>query len=190
MGGPDPRGRVQALGRARRRHPDVDDGGVRRGAGDQLQQPVGVAGLPDDLDAGRRERAGERLPEQDRVVGEDYAHGISARMTVPAPGSLVTARRAADRRHPILETAKTGAARRIGATDAVVGDLDEQDAIPPLDRQPDARRLRVLDDVREGLRDDEVGGRLDVLGESARPGSNGDRHGRSIGEGLDGGRQP
>src|SRR5205823_1520413 len=53
-------------------------------------QVLGVPGLPDDLDAGLREQPDDALPEQHRVLGDDYPHGIRARITVPSPGGLIT----------------------------------------------------------------------------------------------------
>jgi hypothetical protein len=43
--------------------------------------------VADDLKAGLREQPRETLEQQQRVVGEDHAHGISARSTVSrSPG--------------------------------------------------------------------------------------------------------
>ena len=46
------------------------------------EQPVGVLGLADDLDAGIAEQADDAFARQHDVVGYDYAHGISARTLV------------------------------------------------------------------------------------------------------------
>ena len=58
------------------------------GALDQLKQSVGVGGEPDDLEAGLFEQAGEAFAQDHGVVGQGYAHGISARSVVPRPGGL------------------------------------------------------------------------------------------------------
>jgi len=50
---------------------------------DLAQQVLGVAGLCDDLEAGLLEQAHEALAQQDRVVGDDYPHGIHLRIVVP-----------------------------------------------------------------------------------------------------------
>src|SRR5437763_766162 len=54
------------------------------------QQVLGVARLPDDLDAGLGQQPDQPLTEEDGVLGYDGAHGISAWTTVPAPGALCT----------------------------------------------------------------------------------------------------
>src|SRR5687768_13387226 len=62
--------------------------------------------------------------------------------------------------HPILEAAEPRAARDVGAADAVVFDLDNHVVGVRADGYVRSRRARVLDDVGERLRDDEVAGRL------------------------------
>ena len=57
---------------------------------DEPQQGVDIAGLAGHLEAGRGERRGQRLPEEHGIVGQDYAHGITARIVVPPPGGLST----------------------------------------------------------------------------------------------------
>src|SRR5919204_2266678 len=76
----------------RRRHADVDHGDVRAVAPHLQEQLVGAAGLSDDVEAGVGEDPGHPLAQEDRVLGEDYPHGIWARMRVPAPGWLSTSR--------------------------------------------------------------------------------------------------
>ena len=78
-------GRAQSLVGVRRRHPDVDDRDVRLDALDQLEQSLGVGGEPDDFKAGFVEQSGETFAQDHRVVGQRYAHGISARSVVPRP---------------------------------------------------------------------------------------------------------
>ncbi len=68
---PDPAGRLEALGRVGRRHPDVDDREVRALAIDEGQQAGHVIGLADDLEAGGGESRREGLAEEDGIVGED-----------------------------------------------------------------------------------------------------------------------
>src|SRR5206468_9083977 len=60
--------------RLRRRHADVDQRDVGLVHADVAQQIVGRAALGDDLEAGVLEQARYPLTQQDRVVGEDYAH--------------------------------------------------------------------------------------------------------------------
>src|SRR5215212_11629796 len=74
-------------------HADVDDHDVRLVRAGLAQQVLAVAGLADDLDPGFGQEAAQALAQQDRVVGDHGAHGISARTTVPAPGAPVTCRR-------------------------------------------------------------------------------------------------
>ena len=70
---PDRTRRVEALGRVRRRHADVDDGEIGTLLANQGEQLVAVARLPDDLEAEPLEQAREALAEQDVVVGQDGA---------------------------------------------------------------------------------------------------------------------
>ena len=81
-------GRLQALVRVRRRHPDVDDGDVRPVCGDGGEELVGVGALRDHVDAAFAEQGGEPFADQDRVVGDYDAHGSSAVSVVPRPGGL------------------------------------------------------------------------------------------------------
>jgi hypothetical protein len=63
-----------------RRHPDVDDHDIRALAGDDPEEPRNVGRLADDLEAGRRERCGEGLAQQDGIVGErDSERGSAIR---------------------------------------------------------------------------------------------------------------
>ena len=96
----DPLRGDEALVGVRRRHPDVDDGGVGRGAPHLSQQLVGVAGLAGDVDPGVLEQADDALAGEHRVVGDDYAHGITARsrrlaLTRPPSAPTRSASRAA-----------------------------------------------------------------------------------------------
>src|SRR5262249_49745048 len=73
------------------RHPDVQDGHVRRNAPDAGEQLRAVGGLGADLDPGGAEQSGEPVAEQRGVVGQGYPHGILAVSRVPSPGGLATA---------------------------------------------------------------------------------------------------
>src|SRR5205085_10352295 len=77
----------------RRRHADVDDRHVGLGPLDERAQLLGVGGQPDDVETALLEQAREALAQDDGVVGDDYAHGISARRVVPRPGALDTVSR-------------------------------------------------------------------------------------------------
>ena len=57
---------------------------------DLAHQLLRVAGLPDDLHPGLLEQPHDPLAQQHRVLGDDYAHGITARTVVPPPGGLTT----------------------------------------------------------------------------------------------------
>ena len=81
--------RVEALGRVRRRHADVDDGELRPLLAHERDELVAVAGLADDLEAEPLEQAREPLAEQDVVVGEDDA---GARLGHPPDYRLPSAR--------------------------------------------------------------------------------------------------
>ena len=115
---------------------------------------------------GLLEQPHDALAQQHRVLGDDYSHGITARTVVPRPAALVDLEPAVERRDPVGEAAQAGAARRVGAADAVVADLDRRPApFVALDPDLGARGLGVAGDVGERLGDDEVGGRLDRRGQ-------------------------
>ncbi len=132
---------------------------------DQLEQRVAVAGEPDDLEAGFLEQPGEAFAQDHRVVGQRYAHGISARSVVPRPGGLETVKR------PPSASTRSASPRRPeppavrGAADAVVGDLDRQAPAVVGGGHADLAAVRVLGGVRERLAGHEVGGALDLVGE-------------------------
>src|SRR4249919_904010 len=86
-------GRAQTFVRVRRGHPDVDDRHIRLRIGDYGQEVVGAAGLGDDVDAGVAEQGREAVADQQVVVGNYDAHGITAVTVVPRPAGLTTARR-------------------------------------------------------------------------------------------------
>ena len=123
------------------RRSTIATSGVTASTGDQL---LGRAGLADHVEAGLPEQQRDALAQQHRVVGQDYAHGISARSQCPR-------RRAPDpqapveRLDPVGEPTQAGAALGVGAAFAVVGDLD--DSVPfsratPRSRWPPRRTWR------------------------------------------------
>src|SRR3954469_24442434 len=83
----------QALIRVGRRHTDVDDRHVGVVASHLEHELLGVPCLPRDVEARLLEDAGDAFAKEDGVLGEHYPHGISARITVPRPGTLSTCRR-------------------------------------------------------------------------------------------------
>ena len=135
----------------------------------------------DDVDAGRLEHAGDPLAQQQRVLADHDAHGITPVTSVPAPGGLSMVERAVERGEAVLHPAQAGAGSRVGAAAAVVGDLDRSGAVlGPVDAHVGAGRARVADDVGQRLGDEEVGGGLDRrraarLGEYSRPTGSGAR---------------
>ena len=93
------------------------------------------------------------------------ASGSSTASVVPAPGGLAMLDRAADGLDAVEQAGDPGPALRVGAADAVVANLQPERAAidPAADRG--AGGAGVLDDVRQRLGDDEVGGRLERRGQ-------------------------
>ena len=58
------------------RHADVHDDEIRLQRLDQREELGRVACLPDDLETGSLQQAGQALPEKDVVVGERHPHGL------------------------------------------------------------------------------------------------------------------
>ena len=123
------------------------------------------AARPDHVEAGLVEQPREPLAQQHRVVGEDHAHGISACTTVPRPGGLSTrsrppsaSTRSASPRSPV-PCARSAPPTPSSATSTTARPSARSHA------DPHGARLGVLGDVGQRLRDDEVGGRLDAVGE-------------------------
>src|SRR5262249_40228190 len=83
MLGADLDGGACALVGLRRRHPDVDDRDVGLPGRDCPTQRVGVADLGDDVDAVVDENVRNALPQEQGVVSDHCAHGISATTRVP-----------------------------------------------------------------------------------------------------------
>ena len=72
------------------------------------------------------EQARDALAKEDGVLGDDYPHGISARIRVPRPGGLSTAEAPVERLDAVDEASEARALAGIRAADAVVGDLDDR----------------------------------------------------------------
>ena len=107
---------------------------------DLQQQLVGVVALRDHVEAGVVEQPGEALAQQHAVLGDRYAHGISARTRVPPPRRC--SRPAAGRRAPRPgRPARAGPSpRSVSAPPTpVVDDLDHDL------RRRRGRRRRVAD---------------------------------------------
>ena len=73
----------------RRRHPDIDDRDIRLVARDLEEQVVGAGGLSDYVDAGIAEQGREPVADQQAVIGDHDAHGITAEIVVPVPSGLL-----------------------------------------------------------------------------------------------------
>src|SRR5262249_23377434 len=80
--GPDLPGGDQALVGVCGGHADVDDGRVRPGRADRVQQRGGIAHLAHHVDAGVGEQPRDALAGEHHVLGYDDTHRISARHTV------------------------------------------------------------------------------------------------------------
>ena len=63
-------------------------GDIGRVAAHLQHQILGRLTAADDVEVGRAEHAGDALAEQDAVLGDHGAHGISARIRVPPPAGL------------------------------------------------------------------------------------------------------
>ena len=130
--GADPVGGAQALVGVGRRHPDVDHRDVGMVGSDLAQQILGVAGLAGHFEAGFLEQARQTLAQQHGVVGDhdtDFGvthTGISARSLVPAPAGESSCMLPSSADDAVGEAAQARSAARIGAADAVVGDLDDR----------------------------------------------------------------
>src|SRR6266536_75288 len=69
---------------------DIHDRDVRCVAAHLEQQIVGGSALRDDLEAGLGQQPREPLAQENAILGDRYAHGISARRRVPPPAGLQT----------------------------------------------------------------------------------------------------
>ena len=149
-----------------RGHADVDERDVGTLVAHAREQRSGVADLGDDLEPGLGEQPGDALADQRRVVGDHDPHGISALMRRAGAGLALDDRACASSassrsRRP----ARPESARRASAADAVVHDGHAKRAARALEAHRGLGRRGVLDDVRQGLRDQEVGGELDGVGQ-------------------------
>jgi hypothetical protein len=75
----DDLGRHKPFGGVGGWHADVDHHQLRRPIADQGQELGGVAGLPNDLEAGALQQAGQALAEQHVVLGQDDPGGGGGR---------------------------------------------------------------------------------------------------------------
>ena len=101
------------------------------------QELLAGADLGDDGEAVIGEQPREALPDHHGVVGQDHAHGISARMRVPVVGRAQDAERAIERLDAVAQPAQP-AAVRVGAAAPVVADLDH--GVPVRERDVDLAR--------------------------------------------------
>src|SRR4051794_39102202 len=72
------------------RHPQVDDRHLRAGVFDLLDELLGGGGLADHVEPGFAQQQRDAFAQEHRVVGQHYAHGISALSRVPPAGGLQT----------------------------------------------------------------------------------------------------
>ena len=156
--------------------------------GDELDELLAGARLAENLDSVLREKPREPLPDDDGVVGEDHAHGMTAVTRVPTSELLSTSQVAVERLDAVTETTEPGSLR-IGSADTVVGDLDRDPTVRAGEGDRGPGCVRVFGDVRERLARDEVGRGLDRLGQT--PGRDGqlDRDRGAPREGGDGRRK-
>jgi hypothetical protein len=84
------------------RHADVDQGHVRVGQAHVVEQALGILGLGDHLDAGVAEQPDDALAGEQDVVGDDYAHGSSARSTLARPPACRPGRRLGRPAEPLV----------------------------------------------------------------------------------------
>ena len=117
---------AQALVGVRRRHADVDDRDVGLVGAHLAQQLVGVAGLADDVEARVLEQARDARAQQHRVLGEDYAHGISALTVVPPPRGLLDLEPPVERRDA-GRPARAGPSRAAGSAPPTPSSRDLDD---------------------------------------------------------------
>src|SRR6266516_2356204 len=69
-------------------HTDIDDRDIGPKASDLFEEPRAIRGLPYDLESSFGQQPRHTLPDEDRIVGDHYAHGIVARISVPWPALL------------------------------------------------------------------------------------------------------
>ena len=137
------------------RHADVDDRGVGTCRADLAHELVGVLGLGYHLDARVLQEPHEALARDHRVLGDDYAHGISA-----AQGGRRELEPAAERADAVCDVDERGVAGRA----VVVGSDDEAAVVhdgADVDRRGPPHR-----GVADRFVDGDVGACLDGRGEA------------------------
>ena len=172
--GSRPAGPRSRIARAARSPSSVCVGGMRmstiatsgRCASTSASSSSPSAARPDDVEARLGEQPREPLAQEHRVVGEDHSHGISACTTVPRPGGLSTSSR------PPSASTRSASPRspvpRAPSAPPTPSSATSTTARPSVRADADAhgRRLGVLGDVGQRLRDDVVGGGLDAVREA------------------------
>ena len=123
---------------------------------------LGVARLADDVEARLAEQQRDALAQEHRVVGQHYAHGISALSRVPPAGGLQTFRRpsSASTRSASPRSPEPFAGSAPPLPSSVISTISV-----PLSRLTSTvadSRLGVLGDVGQALGDEVVGGDLDL----------------------------
>ena len=109
----------------RRWHPYVDDGHVRAHHVDPPQEIIGSRGGRDDIDARISQETGETLPQEELVVRDHDAHGISSvRWSDPS--------RTVRRQRPVHSTDAVLELGQVARRGAVEPEIDPQKAV--LDR--------------------------------------------------------
>src|SRR5699024_3720920 len=105
------------------------------------------------------------------------------------PGRAVDHQSSIERAHPPGQTLQSAAAL-IGASGTVVDDLGDEHPVAIADRDRNALRLRMFDDIGHGLPDHEVDGGFDLRGQSLlRCGHHRDRDRAPIGHAVEHRRQ-
>ena len=125
-----------------------------------VHERVAVADRGDDVEAVVAQQAREPVAQEREILGDHDPHGITARTVVAAARRARDLERAVERLDAPREPDEPGS-RRVGAPDAVVGDLHEHRGPAPADGDVDVLGVRVLAGVGERLGDDEVGRALD-----------------------------
>lgn len=80
----DRQGRYQAFVGVGGGHLDVDQGDVGSVRGDQTEQRLSVARLPDNVDVLGGQQLGDACPEQHHVLGDHDPHGAVPSMMRPS----------------------------------------------------------------------------------------------------------
>jgi len=174
--------------RRARQGPDRDDDERHRPEYRRPHAQAPAAAKLELLGVGVAQHTLRQRPEAERL---DPLHqrnrGQHARA---AAGAALDRERAIERPHPILQALQPRATVDLGAADAVIGHGHEQLPVARRHRHPGSGRLGVLADVRQALRDHEVGRGLDLVGQPIRRGGDYlDRNRSAPGEVVEGSRQ-